>query len=210
MCHSFIIMFCFLAVKCQEKLNIGFILGGFGDPYFQESGKFHEAIQFLKRLSNSFQVNFNGVGVGLITYGSSGHVSFDLHPFVTAEHLTKAIEETSAPDVGGNLNSGLQMSNDFWHKSLLSRDKLSSIVVVTAGQSDGSAKEASEKLKGLGVEIFAVGVGDAALKTELNAIASRPLTNHVFTASYGGLEELSPLLGERICEGECAGTTKDW
>ena len=118
-------------MKCQEKFNIGFIVGGFQDPYFQESGKFRETIEFLKRLSNSFQANYDGVGVGLITYGSSAHVSFDLHPFITAEHLTKAIDESSAPDVGGNLEDGLEMSNEFWHYSLASRDKVSTIVVVS-------------------------------------------------------------------------------
>ena len=118
-------------MKCQEKLNIGFILGGFQDPYFQESGKFRETIDFIKRLSNSFHVKYDGTGVGLITYGSSAHVSFDLHPFITGEHLTKAIDEVSAPDVGGNLEDGLGMSDEFWHYSFASRDKVSTVVVVS-------------------------------------------------------------------------------
>ena len=106
-------------------------MGGFQDPYFQENGKFRKIIEFLKRLSKSFQVNYNGIGVGLITYGSSAHVSFDLHPFVTVEHLTKAIDEASAPDVGENLEDGLTLSDEFWHYSLLSRDKLTTLVVVS-------------------------------------------------------------------------------
>lgn len=129
--HILLIPFFHFLVKCEEKLNIGFILGGFQDPFFQESGKFRKAIEFIKRLSNSFQVNVNGVGVGLITYGSSGHVSFDLHPFVTAEHLTKAIDDASAPDVGGNLKDGLRLSDDYWHYTLASRDKVPTIIVVS-------------------------------------------------------------------------------
>ena len=121
----------FVSGNCQEKFNIGFIVGGFQDPYFQENGKFHKIIEFVKRLSNSFQVNYDGIGVGLITYGSSAHVSFDLHPFVSAELLTKAIDEASVPDVGENLEDGLAMSNEFWHYSLLSRNKVTTIVVVS-------------------------------------------------------------------------------
>lgn len=177
-------------------------MGGFQDPYFQETGKFRETVEFIKRLSNSFQVNFDGIGVGLITYGSSAHVSFDLHPFITAKHLAKAIDEASAPDVGGNLKDGLEMSNEFWHYSLASRNKLSTIVVVTAGRSSGRVKEASRNLRRLRVEVFAIGVGDGAVKTELDTIASRPLTSHVFTVNYGDLEDLSLLLGKRLCEGK--------
>ena len=129
--HNFIHVFCNFPATCQEKLNIGFILGGFQDPYFQENGKFRETVDFIKRLSNLFQVNYDGIGVGLITYGSSAHVSFDLHPFITAEHLTKAIDKASAPDVGGNLEDGLEMSDEFWRYSLVSRDKVSTIVIVS-------------------------------------------------------------------------------
>ena len=118
-------------VQCQERLNLGFIVGGFQDPYFQEKGKFRETTDFIKRLLNSFQVSYDGIGVGLITYGSSAHVSFDIHPFVTAEHLSKAIDEASPPDDGGNLEDGLEMGEEFWHYSLVSRDKLSTVVVVS-------------------------------------------------------------------------------
>lgn len=57
-------------------------------------------------------------------------------------------------------------------------------------------------MKKLGVEIFAVGVDDGAVKTELNKIASRPLAGHVLTANYAELEFLPSLLAEKICQGK--------
>lgn len=51
------------------------------------------------------------------------------------------------------------------------------------------------------MEIFAIGIDDGAVKTELNKIASEPLTNHVFTVNYGRLEVLSSSLARIICEG---------
>lgn len=108
-----------------------FILGGFQDPYFQESGKFRAILEFVKELSKSFQFGYDGVRVGLITYGSSAHVSFDLNIFITAKHLAKAISETTAPDVGGNVQNGLIMSAEFWHSFFTSRDRVSTIVIVS-------------------------------------------------------------------------------
>ena len=52
------------------------------------------------------------------------------------------------------------------------------------------------------MEIFAVGIGDGGVKTELNKIASQPVASHVFTATYGELDTLSLLLAKKICEGE--------
>jgi hypothetical protein len=71
---------------------------------------------------------------------------------------------------------------------------------ISAGKSTGNAKEASDKLKGLGVEVFVIGIGDGVAKTELNKIASQPVASHVFTVNYGALEILSSLLAEKICE----------
>ena len=47
-----------------------------------------------------------------------------------------------------------------------------------------------------------MGVDDGAIKTELNKIASKPLSSHVFTANYAELELLPSLLAEKICQGE--------
>ena len=73
---------------------------------------------------------------------------------------------------------------------------------MSTGKSIGNASAASDKLKALGVEIFAIGIGDGPVKTELNSIASEPAAGHVFMVGYGELlHTLSLSLAERICQG---------
>lgn len=177
-------------------------MGGFQDPYFQESGKFSAETDFVKSLTNNFRVEFDGGRLGLITYGLSAHVSFDFNTFLNPERLRTAIGEASPPDNGGNLKEALEMSKEYLFSLQSSSDKPSSLVVITAGKSTGSLETISQKLKKLGVEIFCVGVGEEFDRRELNTIASRPLTSHVFIANFGELESIASLLSENICQGK--------
>ena len=177
-------------------------MGGFHDPYFRESGQFSAVVDFAKRLTNSFRIESGGGRLGLITYGSSAHVSFELNSFPDAERLRSAIGETSAPDVGGNLEEALKMSEEFFFAQPTSSAAPSTLVVVTAGKSTGGSEKVGERLRKLGVEIFCVGVGGGVEKKEINLVASRPLGGHAFTANFGELDALSSALGEKICRGK--------
>lgn len=60
----------------------------------------------------------------------------------------------------------------------------------------------SDKLKRLGVEIFAVGITEGGARSQLGELVSEPVANHVFTLSYRELKLLSSSLKNKICDGK--------
>ena len=78
-------------------------------------------------------------------------------------------------------------------------------MIVTDGHSNGiSVDRPAQQLKNSGVIIFSVGIGPAVSLSELRAMASKPVDEHIFTLkSFVALEGLAEQMFPLICNGKC-------
>lgn len=78
------------------------------------------------------------------------------------------------------------------------------VIFITGGDTDPSSAslaKASEELRGLGVEIIAIGINSGVSKGFLNNLATNPR----FIYSLGGVDELTtirPAIENEICKGK--------
>lgn len=110
------------------------------------------------------------------------------------------------PYPGGGTRTGQGLNvirNDIFSNLGASREKLPKIVVVlTDGLSQDNVVPPAQALRDMGVTILAIGVGCCYYRPELNAIASDPDADHVFTVSFKDLQKVTGSLREQICVGK--------
>ena len=80
------------------------------------------------------------------------------------------------------------------------------MVILTASYSSGgiSVEEPAQQLKNSSVKIFSVGIGQNISRSELRAMASRPVDRYVITLNnFAQLEDLVYKMFPLICYGKC-------
>lgn len=78
-------------------------------------------------------------------------------------------------------------------------------IIITDGNSNrpDDTMAQAQAARSAGITLFSVGVGSGISRTELNAIATDPDTNHVFTVDdFSKLSDIKALFQEQACSGE--------
>uniref|UniRef100_A0A672SQM2 Collagen, type VII, alpha 1 n=1 Tax=Sinocyclocheilus grahami TaxID=75366 RepID=A0A672SQM2_SINGR len=141
----------------------------------------------------------SGIRFGTVQYSDTARVEFTFTTYLNGTELITAIENINYK--GGNTRTGAGLkyiADNFFSPSSL-RDVPKITILITDGKSQDSVQEPSQKLRSLGVKIFAVGIKSAD-PTELNRIASPPQSE--FTSQIGNFKALSsllPLVSRRVC-----------
>ncbi|XP_016371384.1 collagen alpha-1(VII) chain [Sinocyclocheilus rhinocerous] len=141
----------------------------------------------------------NGIRFGTVQYSDTARVEFTFTTYLNGTELITAIENINYK--GGNTRTGAGLkyiADNFFSPSSL-RDVPKITILITDGKSQDSVQEPSQKLRSLGVKIFAVGIKSAD-PAELNLIASPPQSE--FTSQIGNFKALSsllPLVSRRVC-----------
>lgn len=187
--------------SCSDSIDLVLVLDG-SDGLAATSGALDQVREFARHLVDSLEVSADGGHAGVVEFGGT-----DKGRLVAALGGDRASIDAaiSAMDlVGGQANmvDGLQRAQD--EVGAHGRPGVrAAIVFVTAsrdGNADAAAAEAN-RIRVTGVEIFAVGVGEAVDRSELSGIASRPGAGHLFTvAEFGDLPSVAGSLLPRICQ----------
>ncbi|KTF79638.1 hypothetical protein cypCar_00007789 [Cyprinus carpio] len=141
----------------------------------------------------------SGIRFGTIQYSDTARVEFTFTTYLNGTELITAIENINYK--GGNTRTGAGLkyiADNFFSPSSI-RDVPKITILITDGKSQDSVQEPSQKLRSLGVKIFAVGIKSAD-PAELNLIASPPQSE--FTSQIGNFKALSsllPLVSRRVC-----------
>uniref|UniRef100_A0A671R313 Collagen, type VII, alpha 1 n=1 Tax=Sinocyclocheilus anshuiensis TaxID=1608454 RepID=A0A671R313_9TELE len=141
----------------------------------------------------------SGIRFGTVQYSDTARVEFTFTTYLNGTELITAIDNINYK--GGNTRTGAGLkyiADNFFSPSSL-RDVPKITILITDGKSQDSVQEPSQKLRSLGVKIFAVGIKSAD-PAELNLIASPPQSE--FTSQIGNFKALSsllPLVSRRVC-----------
>ena len=172
--HTF--MF-FIESRCliQDVVDLVFVIDTSGSI---SSSNFQLIREFAKNIATGLIHDSPRSAVGVILFGSSAHIEFNLQAYTSLSALLSAINHL--PYSGGTTNTAealtLLLSAAQNGTLGLRNDSKKLAIVITDGQSDSryATLLAAAVLHASNIfDIFAVGVGGAYL-TELEAIASSP------------------------------------
>ncbi|KAM6936028.1 LOW QUALITY PROTEIN: collagen alpha-6(VI) chain [Lycodopsis pacificus] len=156
---------------------------------------------FTTGLVNSFKVSENLVRVGLAQFSSTFQKEFYLNQFYSEQAMTKHILDMEQLGGGTNIGLALDSIRDYFEASRGSRRSTGisqNLVLITDGESQDDVEDAADRLRALGVEVFAIGIGDVH-DLELLQITGTP--ERLFTVqSFGSLEKIKQKVVDTICK----------
>nr|XP_040020900.1 collagen alpha-6(VI) chain-like isoform X1 [Gasterosteus aculeatus aculeatus] len=157
--------------------------------------------QFTTALVSSFKLSENLVRVGLAQFSSTFQNEFYLNQFYSDQAVTKHILDMK--QIGGGTNIGLALHSIIDHFDASRGGRRSArisqnLVLITDGESQDDVEEAADRLRALGIEVFAIGIGDVH-DLELLQITGTP--DRLFTVqSFGSLEKIKQKVVDTICK----------
>ncbi|XP_023560069.1 collagen alpha-1(XX) chain [Octodon degus] len=157
---------------------------------------------FLASVISPFEIGPDQVQVGLTQYSGDPQTEWDLNSFHTREEVLAAVR--SLRYKGGNTFTGLALSHVLGQNlkpaAGLRPEAAHLVVLVTDGKSQDDVHTAACTLKGLGIEVFTVGVKNAD-EAELKLLASQPQDITVHSVlDFPQLATLAGLLSRLICQ----------
>ena len=161
-------------------------------------------LDFVKTFVRSFDIGPLNVQMGAITYSTHAHEYIKLKDNLNEQDLVNAINrlpyQSGTTHTSEALLGALNASFTPRHGD---RDSVTDVmIVISDGQSQNprATANAANRVHQAGVKVFAIGIGDHVMQTELNAIASDK--NHVFhVRNFDSLHLLQEELRNKTCEG---------
>uniref|UniRef100_UPI0037E74C95 collagen alpha-6(VI) chain isoform X2 n=1 Tax=Semicossyphus pulcher TaxID=241346 RepID=UPI0037E74C95 len=157
--------------------------------------------KFTTELVNSFKVSEDLVRVGLAKFSSEFKNEFYLNELYTEQAISKHILDMG--QTGGGTNIGLALDSIRGHFEASRGSRRSSgisqnLVLITDGESQDDVEDAADRLRALGIEVFAIGIGDVH-DLELLQITGTP--ERLFTVqNFGSLENIKQKVVNTICK----------
>ncbi|TNN51746.1 Collagen alpha-6(VI) chain [Liparis tanakae] len=157
--------------------------------------------QFTTGLVNSFKVSETLVRVGLAQFSSTFQKEFYLNEFYSEPVVTKHIVDMEQLGGGTNIGLALDSIREYFEASRGSRRSegiSQNLVLITDGESQDDVEEAADRLRALGIEVFAIGIGhvhDLEL-LQITGKAERLFTVH----NFGSLEKIKQKVVDTICK----------
>ncbi|CAG5132866.1 unnamed protein product, partial [Candidula unifasciata] len=191
-------------VECSHAADILFIVDTSSSIW---PGYYGDIKSFLKDVIKTFKIGPNPLDsrVGVLTFSTREHLEFHLNRYKTVEEVLKAVDNIRFR--GGDTYTHRAL--DYASKVMLTqkygaRDDVNKVVVVlTDGKSADSKKTADSAtaIKNLGADVFAIGVGKGVDFQELNAVASMPTEQFVFSVTdYRALDSIKNVFAQSTCQ----------
>uniref|UniRef100_A0A3P9I2S8 VWFA domain-containing protein n=1 Tax=Oryzias latipes TaxID=8090 RepID=A0A3P9I2S8_ORYLA len=184
--------------------DLVFLIDSSGSIYPQDYEKMKDFMKFV--ISRSF-IGRNEVHVGVLQFSSSPQPEFDLRSFFSKEEMLQAID--GMQQLGGGTLTGDALTasiREYFETSRGSRRSegiSQNLVLITDGESQDDVEDPADDLRALGIEIFAIGIGDVH-DLELLQITGTP--QRLFTVqNFGSLENIKQKVVDTICKSKPSG-----
>ncbi|XP_039972556.1 collagen alpha-6(VI) chain-like isoform X3 [Xiphias gladius] len=156
---------------------------------------------FTVDLLKSFKVGADLVRIGLGQFSDSFRDEFHLNRFYTEQEVTKHVLSMEQRHGGTKIGMALDKIMEYFEASKGGRrdQKISqNLVLITDGESQDDVEDAADRLRNLGIEVFAIGIGDVH-DLQLLQITGSP--QRLFTVqNFGSLEKIKQNVVNTICE----------
>lgn len=187
---------CFAFAACEkEKADLVFLL----DQSSTISNENYEVQRnFTIDLVKSFDVSEEYVHIGLAQFSDDPLHEFYLNTYSKLEDMLSHIQHMERHGVSTKLGKALNYIKDYFKASHGSRSGISkNLIVISDGDSQDDVEVAGTHLRDLGIEVFAVGIGDVH-KLQLLQITGTP--QRLFNAqNFKGLENIKKKIVNAVC-----------
>ncbi|KAF4089867.1 hypothetical protein AMELA_G00043090 [Ameiurus melas] len=166
--------------------------------------EFEKVKVFLSDLVDTLDVGVEATRVGLVNYASTVNIEFLLKTYANKADLKRAFSRVEPLSTGTMTGLAIKtaMEHTFTEESgarTANKNIPKVAIIVTDGRPQDKVEEVSASARAVGIEIYAVGVDRADMKS-LQAMASQPLDDHVFyVETYGVIEKLTSKFRETLC-----------
>lgn len=189
------------AVCEKQKADLVFLLDESGSIGEKNPNDYTIMKNFTIDLINSFNVAKDFVRVGLAKFSVDFKHEFFLDQLYTREAIVKHTEGLTQRKGGTNIGLALKSIREYFaaeHGGRKAEDISQNLVLITDGKSDDEVEDEAYILRSMGVEVFAIGIGDAH-DLELLQIAGTP--KRMFTVqNFDDLEEIRQKVIKAICQ----------
>ncbi|XP_024114131.1 collagen alpha-6(VI) chain isoform X2 [Oryzias melastigma] len=171
-----------------------------------QTGDYALMKNFTTELVKSFRVSQEMVRVGLAQFSSQFQHEFYLNQFSTEAEVSDHI--LGMTQTGGGTNIGLALKEirayfESLRGSRRSEGISQNLVLITDGESQDDVEVPADELRALGIEMFAIGIGDVH-DLELLQITGTP--QRLFTVqNFGSLENIKQKVVDTICKSKPSG-----
>ncbi|XP_071402741.1 collagen alpha-6(VI) chain-like [Centroberyx affinis] len=156
---------------------------------------------FATELVNSFNISEEFVRVGVAQFSSSPQKEFYLDQYYTEAEVNKHILDMIQLGGGTNIGRALDFIQEYFmasHGSRISAGISQNLVLITDGDSQDDVEDAADRLRAMGIEVFAIGIGDVH-DLELLQITGTP--ERLFTVeNFGSLANIKQKVIDTICK----------
>ena len=196
---------------CDSKADVTFLLDS-SDNVGKEN--FKKQLNFVKDVTNNFQVGASKVQVSAVTYGTGATNQFYLNQYRDKIALQNAIDSIQFKGGQNKMANAIRYATGrSFSPTNGGRADAPHVTVLLTNEPSGTidmTKLESQTARDNGLILYTVGIGGAVDPAELMAIASNPDSRHMFTAqNFDALDSLSALLANKICNGKELQSTLD-
>ncbi|KAG7232267.1 hypothetical protein INR49_009312, partial [Caranx melampygus] len=182
---------------CEKELaDVVFLLDRSGSIATEN---YKAMLNFTAGIVDSLDVNENFIHIGAAQFSDDPHDEFYLTEFTDKEDVIARIEKMTY--TGGNtyLGKALNHVRGYFDPSRGSRGFVpKNLVLVTDGNSHDDVEDAADDLRDLGIEVFAVGIGDV-YDLQLLQITGTP--QRLFNVrNFEGLVKIKQKVIDALCE----------
>lgn len=189
------------AVCEKQKADLVFLLDESGSIGEQNPNDYMTMKNFTIELVNSFNVAKDFVQVGLAKFSDEFKHEFFLDQHSTREAIVSHIQGLIQRKGGTKIGLALKSIRKYFAAAHGGRkaDGISqNLVLITDGKSSDDVEEEAYILRSMGVEVFAIGIGDIRI-LELLQIAGTP--KRMFTVqNFDDLEKIKQEVIKTICD----------
>ncbi|XP_039591303.1 matrilin-4 isoform X1 [Polypterus senegalus] len=163
--------------------------------------EFETMRKFMIDIIHAVDVGPEAARIGVVQYSSQVQNIFSLKSYTKKSDMVKAINEIIPLAQGTMTGLAIQYAmNVAFTVQEGARPKIPKVaVIVTDGRPQDRVAEVSTQARGMGIEIYAVGVQRADMNS-LRAMASPPLEEHVFLVeSFDLIQQFGKQFQDKLC-----------
>lgn len=198
-------LFILFVGKCKQPVDLVFALDTSGSV---KVDGFELIKSFTKAIVEDFDIGVADTHVGVISFSEYAEAQIRLTETFDKKELFQMIDSLNYPGYRTATDDALRVANaEFFTINGGGRQNVPQVLILL---NDGKCtictepvKDAAQRLKDRGIEIFTIGVTDSIEEQEMKDIASHPVSTHFFKVDqFEDLKNIVNDLRTRACEGK--------
>ena len=173
-------------------MDIGFVI----DTSSGVRNKFNSVKKFFLQLVDSFTISSQYVRVGLVVNSNRPQVKISFGQYNSPNQIKRVIRLLQP--VGGAPKTGKALKLALKRLFNASKGK-KTLIFLTTGKSSDPVLGPVQQLVAMGVDIFSVGVGPGASRSEVLTVAKDP--QHAYETNVRGLGTIVKRVKDKACAG---------